>query len=154
MLGKERPFYRRGLLCSTLGSMWTGHAWGDTKSSTMDIQTCIGHAGVGTKLKEWQLSNDDKCPWCGDCEDTHHIWLCQLLDARWLCSIKFAHLQQWMKDNKTAPELQHALTKRLTTWSLDTPLCPLVTSSLMINTAILSQDEIGWTNFFEGCLER
>ena len=112
------------------------------------------HIGVGTKLKEWQHSDDDKCPWCSDCEDTCHVWICQHPDARWLCLIKFAHLQQWMKDKKTVLELQHALSKRITTWSFGTPLHPLVTSSLMINNAILSQDEIGWTNFFEGCQAR
>ena len=45
-----------------------------------------GHAGVGVKLLQWQQRDDDRCPWCGDPEDTCHVWTCLHPDACWLQS--------------------------------------------------------------------
>ena len=86
-----------------------------------------GHAGVGAKMVEWKMREIEECPRCGEVEDTRHVWTCQAPEARILRSQHFYKLRQWMHTSDTDPDVQKALSTRLTSWSLGMPYAVIST---------------------------
>ena len=41
------------------------------------IKMASGHMAVAHKLKQWNLKNDDLCPFCNNKETVDHIFQCQ-----------------------------------------------------------------------------
>ena len=68
-----------------------------------------GHVGVGTKMVQWQFRDSTACPWCGQEEDSHHVWTCHAPDAQWLWSQHIFKLDTWLEQQETHPNLRHKL---------------------------------------------
>jgi hypothetical protein len=84
------------------------------------VEHVLGHAGIGKKMVEWKMQENDECPRYRVVEDTRHIWTCQSPAARILRSQHFYKLQQWMVTTEMDPDIQKAISTQLTAWSLGT----------------------------------
>jgi hypothetical protein len=56
-----------------------------------------------------------------------------------------------MISSQTSPAIQTTILTRLSQWATLQPLTPLPNIPDTLMSALQSQDEIGWDNFFEGC---
>jgi hypothetical protein len=56
-----------------------------------------------------------------------------------------------MTSSQTAPTIQTTILTRLLQWANIQPFAPLPNTPDTLLTALQSQDDIGWDNFFEGC---
>ena len=111
-----------------------------------------GHAGVGTKMVQWQFSDSAACPRCGQEEDSYHVWTCQASDARWLHSQHIFKLDTWLEQQETHPDLRRELINGLKAWSTGTPRHTFYCTPIHTRQLLVHQDAIGWTNLLEGCI--
>jgi hypothetical protein len=61
-------------------------------------------------------------------------------------------LDQWMQSSLTSPDIRLVINTRLSQLFQCIPVTPI--SSILADTqaALTIQDDIGWENFFEGCI--
>jgi hypothetical protein len=111
-----------------------------------------GMCGVGKWLFIWEDSETDACPLCAAPEDARHVWLCPDHRAQVLRDKGLSSVNTWMESAQTDPGIQRAIMGRLSQLLSLQPLTPIANLPLDVQTALQSQDEIGWMNFFEGCL--
>jgi hypothetical protein len=57
-----------------------------------------------------------------------------------------------MQISGTDPDVQKALSTRLTSWLLGMPYAVILTVRREVQAAVGAQDAIGWTNMVEGCV--
>ena len=111
-----------------------------------------GHAGVGTKMVQWQLRDTSACPRCGQEEDSCHVWTCPAPDARCLRLQHIFQLDNWLEQQETHPDLRRELINGLKAWSTGTPRHTFYRTPRYIRQILVHQDAIGWTNLLEGCM--
>lgn len=112
-----------------------------------------GMCRIRKLLAIWQGGDLDVCPQCLALEDARHVWHCLAEGATTVCTAGFEKLLQWMMAEDADPEIHQAiLLTRLTQHFNQHPLTPIDTHLDGTKVAILSQDEIGWANFFKGCI--
>jgi hypothetical protein len=110
-----------------------------------------GHAGVGTKMVQWQLRDSTACPCCGQEEDSQHVWICHAPDARWIRLQHISKLDTWLEQQDTQPDLRRELINGMKAWSVGTPRRTFYRTPPHIRQALVHQDAIGWNNLLEGC---
>ena len=110
-----------------------------------------GHAGVGTKMVQWQMRDSVACPRCGQEEDSRHVWICHVPDARWIWLQHISKLDTWLEQQDTQPDLRCELINGMKAWSVGTPRRTFYCTPPHICQALVHQDAIGWTNLLEGC---
>ena len=81
----------------------------------------FGHAGIGTKMVQWQLRDSTAFPWCGQEEASRHVWTCHAPDAIWLWSQHIFKMETWLEQQDTYPNLQHEFINGLKAWSTGIP---------------------------------
>ena len=72
-------------------------------------------------MVQWQLRDTTACPWCGQEEDSRHVWTCHAPDARWLRLQHIYKLDNWLEQQETHPDLRRELINGLKAWSTGTP---------------------------------
>jgi hypothetical protein len=96
-----------------------------------------------------QVGDRDRpdCPFCGQPENSAHIWLCQhqATLARWSESIQ--QLGHWMQTVRTDPAIMAAVLEHLAGWRSESTPNP---GMLRVTNALASQNVIGWRGFLEG----
>jgi hypothetical protein len=112
-----------------------------------------GHAGVGTKMVQWQLRESAACPRCGAEEDCRHVWTCHSPDARLLRLQHIVKLDEWLRDQETQPDVRRELINGIKAWSVDTERRTFYQTPTHIREVLTHQDHIGWTNLLEGCID-
>ena len=96
-------------------------------------------------MVQWQMRDSAACPWCGQEEDSRHVWICHAPDAMWIRLQHILKLDTWLEQQDMQPELRRELINGMKAWSFHcTPL--------HIRQALVHQDAIGWTNLLEGCI--
>jgi hypothetical protein len=111
-----------------------------------------GHCGVNSKLKEWKMRESDECPMCEEVETARHVWECQFPEARLVRSKGLYQLRKWMQSQQTCPDILRIISARMSAWAYGTRSYPQRSTHPRIQEALQDQDEIGWTNFLEGCV--
>jgi hypothetical protein len=101
---------------------------------------------------EWKMRDSPLCPMCEEVEDARHVWECQSAEAKLVKSKGLYKLRQWMSSQRTCPDISRILSARLTSWAYGTRAYPQRSTRPGVEKALLDQDEIGWTNFVEGCI--
>jgi hypothetical protein len=79
-----------------------------------------GHAGVGTKMVQWQMHESAACPRCGVDEDSSHVWTCHSPDARFMRLQHIVKLDEWLRDQETQPDIWRQLINGMKAWSVGT----------------------------------
>jgi hypothetical protein len=109
--------------------------------------------GVGKWLMKWKERDTDACPRChSPAEDARHVWLCPAATTTPIRSAGMERLDQWMTSSLTSPDIRLVINTRLSQLFHRLPLSPIPNISDKVQEALGIQDEIGWENFFEGCL--
>jgi len=95
-----------------------GHAMRGVKRGRRVFVTkhVAGMCGVGKFMKRWGQWNTDRCPRCGEPEDTKYVWLCKAPGARvvWMKAIAFIELK--LRQLNTDPTLRHIILHYLSGW--------------------------------------
>ena len=111
---------------------------------------CAKQCGVGQCLLRRKHQAHDRCPRCDATEeDTTHVVQCPARSAHNTWTKAMTHLEDWMLNQDTNPQLLQILTERLSGWQAKDPLQPLATTA-RLRDAIQEQDQIGWEHFLLG----
>ena len=111
-----------------------------------------GMCGVGKWLVIWKDHDTDDCPRCSAPEGARHVWQCPAADAKKIRSTGMDRLSQWMTSSLTAPDIQLVFTTRLSQLFQQLPFTTIPSITANAQAVLLTQDAIGWENFFEGCI--
>jgi hypothetical protein len=111
-----------------------------------------GMCGVGKWLMIWKDSDSDACPLCSGPEDARHVWQCPDNRAQVIRNKGIATISTWMDTAQTDPGIKTAISSRLHDWLSLQPITPIPHLQPTILEALHLQDDIGWENFFEGCV--
>jgi hypothetical protein len=84
--------------------------------------------------------------------DARHVWLCPDPAAQRIRNAGINSLAQWMHSSLTSPDIQLVVTTRLGQLFSNLPFTPIPSLADDAQAALLTQDSIGWANFFEGCI--
>jgi hypothetical protein len=113
-----------------------------------------GVCGVGKWLLIWKDRDTDACPLCSAPEDARHIWKCPDHRAQAICTKGLHNISTWMETAQTDPKIQSAIITHLTQCLNSQPPTPLPETSSHVQAATDIQNDIGWENFFEGCVAK
>ena len=113
-----------------------------------------GMCGVGKWLLIWKDKDTDACPLCSAPEDARHVWKCPDHRAQAVRTKGLHDLSTWMETAQTDPEIQSAIITNLTQCLNGQPPTPITETSQGVHAAIDIQNDIGWENFFEGCIAK
>ena len=111
-----------------------------------------GMCGVGKWLLKWQDRDTNECPRCSAPEDACHVWQCLAVSTTPIRSRGMEHLDQWMQSSLTSPDIRLVINTRLSQLFQRQPITPIPSLSADTQAALAIQDDIGWENFFEGCI--
>ena len=110
------------------------------------------HISVG-RMMVFRSSRDTlECPCCGHQEETTiHVLRCPASSCRLKWNKELHHLDKWMRDNRTSPQLQDAIYGALRGFYLEefNTYCPPGTVG-PVRECIEAQVAIGWVGFVEG----
>ena len=112
-----------------------------------------GFCGTGKMMARWKKRETAKCPRCTEDKDAEHVWVCQGQGANEVWDKSILALKEWMKTQKTQPDLATAICSRLSHWRYKTiPDDSLYSAS--IREMLNEQDKFGWKAVLEGTLIR
>jgi hypothetical protein len=110
--------------------------------------------GVGKWLLIWKDRDTDACPLCSAPEDARHVWKCPDNRAQAIHTKGIYNISTWMETAQTDPDIQYAIITHLTQCLNSSPQIPIIETSPKVQAAIDIQTDIGWENFFEGCMAK
>ena len=112
------------------------------------------HISVGRMMKFRSERNSSKCPCCGHGEETTiHVLRCPASSCRLRWTKELHTLDKWMRDNRTAPQLQdaiYAVLRRFYHDDYDTYVPHDMIGT--VRDCVEAQAKIGWVGFLEGLL--
>ena len=101
---------------------------------------------VGSKMKRWGFWDNDKCPCCGqDEETTLHLPLCSSLHMQEAYASQLEKFTAWMVETDTDPDIASYFTQALQEKTL-----PTIDFPPQLELAIQDQSQIGWNNLLFG----
>jgi hypothetical protein len=121
---------------------------------TWIVKHTEGMCGVGKWLLIWKDKDTDECPLCSAPEDARHVWKCPDNRAQAIRIKGLNNISTWMETVQTDPAIQSAILANLTQCLTRLPSSPIHETSPVIQAAIHIQNDIGWENFFEGCIAK
>jgi hypothetical protein len=111
-----------------------------------------GMCGVNKWLFKWKDRDTDECPRCSLPEDARHVWQCLAENTHPIRAAGMERLDNWMQSSLTSPDIRLVINTRLQQLFRQLPLAPFPSLSNDLQQALNVQDDIGWENFFEGCI--
>jgi len=113
-----------------------------------------GMCGSGKMMKIWKQRLVDNCPRCNaECETPTHILQCQSSSAKITWDKSMVKLTEWMKTNKTCPDIIRLILHGITKWRMGEEITPLRDLEFDDVTRIFgAQQQIGWRSFMGGCI--
>ena len=111
-----------------------------------------GFCATGRMMKIWKQRVIDNCPCCGaQNETTTHILQCPCSSAQNLWEKSLSNLQQWLRRNKTSPDLTRMVLHILSRWRAGVSVPPLTDFEFDSSESVFaSQSKIGWRQFIGG----
>ena len=112
-----------------------------------------GYCGTGQWLRRWDPTASSKCPNCGQLqEEAGHLNRCKDPGRERLLEEKLVHLQQWMEEHLTHPELVYWIPRYIGRRGYKTfaELPEADKMSPMMKAVGEAQDQIGWQHLTEG----
>ena len=110
----------------------------------------VAHFGpVGLMMhrrKEW---NTPACPWCGEVENTEHVWTCQSATVTELWEKRLKAQTELMDELSTDPNITAQICSRLAHWRTPSTV-PFPKSHRDVETVCQLQDAAGWELAFTG----
>jgi hypothetical protein len=119
------------------------------KSSTIQtrhwiVKRAAGDCGTNAVLFRRKKREDDKCPFCGQTENTAHVYKCKDPKVSDVWEKSIYNLEREMMEYQTDPEIVHQLSRGLLAWKSE--------SLLVDNELVRKQNDIGWEGILEGCI--
>jgi hypothetical protein len=112
-----------------------------------------GICGVGHMLKLWKHQAHSSCPRCGHAdENTNHVLLCREASATHTWKTSLSNLDNWLKDNDSAPGLRSAVITHLKNWRDAITTTRYISGNRALDQAIKEQTTLGWNNLLCGFL--
>ena len=113
-----------------------------------------GTCGTGRMMKLWKQRVIDNCPRCGSPnETTTHVLQCKSESATATWESSLAELENWLRDNKTCPDLRKLLVQAIDQWRLGAEVKNLETFEFEHCEGVYAaQRQIGWRQLMGGCL--
>ena len=110
-----------------------------------------GFCGTGKMMMRWKKRDTAKCPRCDEeNENATHVWKCQGSGANEVWNGSIEKLKNWMRKQKTQPNLAELICDRLSAWRCGTIPGVQPASYRGIRAALVNQDEVGWQAMLEG----
>jgi hypothetical protein len=128
-----------------------------SKSGMYKLWRSKQHSGFcGTRVQVGRYSGlecpDERCPSCGSWESTAHSLVCPNEDRTRLLTETTDELGDWLnQENLTDLELAYWIPKYKLMRG-DKPFAAVGAMSPQMRALAVSQDNIGWRNFMEGCI--
>ena len=106
------------------------------------------HCAVGRMMKIRKEWSHNKCPLCGQQEETTlHVLQCTKASNIWNQTL--ANLRIWMEEQSTEPTLREVILTNLQKWRQATPSLSRHNKTA-IHHSLLQQNDIGWYSFLLG----
>ena len=96
----------------------------------------------------WKFWDHDHCPRCNHKENTKHVILCQLADAKSEWERLLHQYSQWLTEENTNPHIIKAIIHGLK--SLHINSAPLTDIDASVQEVYMQQSKIGWYFFILG----
>ena len=113
---------------------------------------------VGKNLLIRQQRQFNKCPFCGQEEDTDHLWLCKHEEATDKFEALLQDLDQNLERLRTIPIIRFHLVETLRQWRITGQVSPSAFPSSIMNKSqfepFSEQHRIGWKQFMEGLITK
>ncbi len=108
----------------------------------------LGEFSHGANMQRWHFCMSSKCPQCSqEREDKKHIIRCPAKSAKKCWTEAMAKIKNWLKQEKTDPQLAEAIIDGLQGWYSGEE-----NNSPSRRLAFLQQSALGWDTFLEGGL--
>jgi hypothetical protein len=115
------------------------------------VKHSTGRCAVGRVMQRRKKWDHDKCPRCGQENETvEHLLLCPAHEVRLKWETSVQQLHEWLKQKGTHPQLAALLCSRLLQWSSGQALTPINSNVPGLNNLAQQQDAIGWLSTIEG----
>ena len=113
-----------------------------------------GICGTGRMMKIWKQRVIDNCPRCGKPnETTTHVLQCNSETATAIWEVALSDLENWLRDNKTCPDLRKLLVRVINQWRLGEEVRNLESFEFESCEGVYpAQKEIGWRQLMGGCM--
>ena len=113
-----------------------------------------GICGTGRMMKRWKKRVIDNCPRCGcSNETTSHVLKCKAVSAVTVWDKSIESLEEWLRANKTCPDLRRLLLHIMDRWRNDLRVTNISNYEFDIcNKVYVAQELIGWRQMLGGCL--
>jgi hypothetical protein len=103
-------------------------------------------------MKCWGLWMEDKCPRCGEPEDTAHVWICQGKGTIDIWDKAVEALELWLRTVNMDPKVTHLIIQYLNGWRCR--INPAYEAPPGFQDVVRNQNQIGWQRFIEGWLTK
>lgn len=107
--------------------------------------------GTAKNLKRWKEQTHQRCPTCGfDGETTDHILKCPHPDSKKTWEKTVGNLDEWLKQQSTAPDLRHIIIENIRAWREERVPVNYEGPIEGLQQAVDKQSAIGWAPFVRG----
>ena len=113
-----------------------------------------GMCGSGKMMKIWKQRLVDNCPRCNaPCETPSHIIKCPSSSANVTWNKSMVKLTEWLKLNKTCPDIVKLILHGMYNWRRGEEITPLTNLEFEdVHRIYGAQLQIGWRPFMGGCI--